>query len=311
MSFYHVTKMSLDTTISLAIQVPEEFDPWDEEECKLISEGAYELVLIEEATELFRRAIFDHDLIVPLLRKISRGKQVDILPPEIFPPHEQSKEFENAVTTYKKKIINFQRPLRIAVLALQGDGFEHFAAFFFKQGQVKVFDAMQQYDKSIKKFTSHYSSFFKNLAKRIFDTNNVEIEQCFDLPQQFSLQLTGGTTSIQDSISLQSTESQNHFCYLWAIWYLHLQLLEKDFTTILIHIAENNIDPLVVIKRYGYTLLQATNLMNKIPKKYRNFFHHHFPTIWSNGKQSKLNFKREAIGYRKVGSMDECLSYSY
>lgn len=346
--------MSYDAEIALPLQQDPTFT-LDTEEYLLACIGAYDLILLEEATEIFRRTIFDNDLIEQILQRISYGKNVEFLPRKIFPfwvpPNYQKnyetetvfnkqieQKYDREVKKYKKLFEKAKSPNIVGIFGFEtvpisgnpNESFEHFAAFYFHDGQLEVFDAMQCVEDQCH-FFSHYTTFFGFLGTQIFDVpkNKVRVLQCPRAPKGFSLQLTGGTANLPNYVKealergqidegyahrlrLQSTESQNHFCYLWAVWYLHLRLLNMNFTDVVTYIAKNNIDPLFIIKKYAYCLFHSTRMVENVPEEYRDFFNHNFPVVWTNDQQLGQRFRRLRIfcDCRQL-RVDDCFRESF
>lgn len=209
----------------------------------------------------------------------------------------------------------------------------HYAAFYYdiKAKEVDVFDSMQQSDKG-----SVYTPFFRQLGAHIFNVSisksNITKDMCFN--KELSLQFTGGFSDnpsvmvdkTEDKLSsedkkflnIQSTESQNHFCYMWSIWFIHLKLRGLDICKTAKEIREKKVDPLVVIKRYIWALfhlnLNGTILANEIPAKHRRFFNHNFLAIWTNDPERSFirndTFNRYSIPGQKAKTNDDCLTIS-
>lgn len=216
---------------------------------------------------------------------------------------------------------------------LENDLGGHYAAFYYdiETKEVDVFDSMQQSDKG-----SVYTPFFRQLGAHIFNVSisksNITKTKCFN--KELSLQFTGGfssnpsvmvdtsekrlTITDKKNLNIQSTESQNHFCYIWSIWFIHLKLRGFDVCRVAKELREKKVDPLVVIKRYMWALfhlnLDGTFLINEIPTKHRKFFNHNFLAVWTNDPERifKLNhtFNRYAIPGQKAKTIDECLAIS-
>jgi hypothetical protein len=86
--------------------------------------------------------------------------------------------------------------------------------------------------------------------------------------------------NVINDLKVQSTESQNHFCYMWAIFWVHLKVVGPSLSTILP--IFKNYDPLIFIKRYIWSLTHILKLDNKI--NHIELFNRHFMSIWSNEK---------------------------
>ena len=83
-------------------------------------------------------------------------------------------------------------------------------------------------------------------------------------------------------------------------------------------IYENNIDPLVVIKKYIWALFNHEDLMliNQIPAKYREFFRKFWPMIWTNDPLRNLILSTKFYRYRiapllNCENLSQCLLLSF
>lgn len=184
----------------------------------------------------------------------------------------------------------------IAVNLGEGVG-GHYAAVFYEKEKgkevVQLFDSMQAADK--KKGGGYYTAYFKQLASAIFKTPNVKLPDC--ISEEFSLQYTGGfaqnptyplhiageavSEKDQHAIMVQSTESQNHFCYLWAIWRLQMMINGFPIDVYVKQFSSPGNDPLIAIKRYAWYMLYALNLRKELGR-YEEFFNIYFTRIWAN-----------------------------
>jgi hypothetical protein len=79
---YFINKMSLP----LEIIDPKYYGDFDDEQKRLICDvNAYDLVLIENASELFREMAQDENNLELMLRAITKGSSIDYLDSETFP----------------------------------------------------------------------------------------------------------------------------------------------------------------------------------------------------------------------------------
>ena len=170
--------------------------------------------------------------------------------------------------------------------------------------------------------TGYYTPYFIQLAYDIFNPKNVVVPDCIE--EKLSLQITGGfplnyPLAVEKSrldaktkiiLSEQSTESQNHFCYLWAIWWIHLQINKISLSQVL----TTAVDPLVMIKTYGWCILKILNLDEKIfDMGHLEFFNYHFPAIWDNipsGNKLSRKFGRYLINTDDCEDIDDALRKS-
>lgn len=366
-----VSMTSLD--IPLECQYPKEFGKMDDEQKNLVSSGALDLVLIENASELVRLVMMDGENLEILLRAISgANKGCSVLPSETFslwmdpdrceykrnmnscgsacgvrkkktdviyhdfPEGDLSKEPElywrkieplKKMATMEKK----KKGCIFSLFAVDLGGPGHYAAFYWecKKGQVMIFDSMQADG------NSRFTPFFRQLAIDIFGVQMEDaiIPECFS--KELCLQLTGGfedddslmmlksrkvlTLSQQKQLRIESTESQNHFCYMWGIWYLHHKMMGLDpLDSAKEMIETQKTDPLIIIKRYIWAIfhlqLEGGRLIDQIDPKYKKFFEKHFPAIWSNDPEWSLkinfDFQRYKIGLATTKTINECLALS-
>lgn len=217
----------------------------------------------------------------------------------------------------------------IVAIDLDSSGVGHYGALYYNKetDSVRVFDSMQI------GFGSAYTPCFKYIAKRIFDTDNITVPEC--ITSEMSLQITGGFSDNYPFISPEltfrwnmlsenqrrlyssmATESQNHYCYIWSIWYLHHLLVGKDPFESIKNIHKYNLDPLIVIKRYIWGLFTTPELklIDKIPKKYIPFFERHWGNIWTDSptrKQTLLTpFRAYRVSMPLCRDVNECLERS-
>lgn len=135
--------------------------------------------------------------------------------------------------------------------------------------------------------------FTNNQIKEMFDNKTIP-EYIFDELLKIIYNEAKHTFS---NIYEQSTESQNHFCYFWSIWILHLRLENININKVIEYISSDKIDPLIVIKRYIYSVFHVPigpkgstfRLVDQIPKQYRDFWNLHFQRIWTNDILWSLN----------------------
>jgi hypothetical protein len=330
-------KVKANLSLPLDFLYPKVFGKMDEDEKELIKEyGALDLVLIENASELFRRALQKEKIFERILHNLVKAQNnpnIKYLESETFPFYvsreikksfykaekaamaspSQKKKYEDTVFEYRKKINRKYKYVAIIAVDLESSG-GHYAAIYYSDNKVTLFDSMQtdisEAQKDVYSETvisaSEYTHYFYQLVSDIFPNATIEIPDC--IKKEVSLQYTGGfledlpyflekldPSAIDDEtrrrLILQTTESQNHFCYMWSIWWIHLKLRGLDFATILNLFKQN--DPLIVIKKYGWSIVNCLN----IPVEHLDFFNKHFMSIWSNGKENKLSidFKRYDI----------------
>jgi len=220
---------------------------------------------------------------------------------------------------------------------LDEENMGHYGIIFTVGDDVFMFDSMQEYDAKRKQSSSVYSIFFDQVGRDIFQVQKVKT-----FPG-LCLQRTGGFVDEQEAKESkeeylkrqQNTESQNHFCYFWSIWYFHLTLVYGNPEKALAKIKSDKTDPLVVIKKYVWSILHTmfpsipslqkfildnvkTSSGKSISKKTANFltkfFMVHFRYIWDDCDTG--NFREYAIidcnldKIRGFQNVNECVGYS-
>lgn len=326
------------TDYALSISHPKIFGEIDEEEEELICHGAYDLVLIENASEIFRQIMMDGINIEEVLEAIVTGvgsncvsvrsvtfplylpselAQDYVDDPNIFTPR-RKRNFEALINSYRKDINKLRNSGITCIVGIIAVDLEeaggHYGAFIFRGGDsVTVFDSMEV------EGSSYYSIFFDYIVYRLFDIKPTS-SGC--IGKELSLQYTGGfsghmpyhlegsalTQEERNKIAIQSTESQNHFCYMWSIWYLHLTLLGYDLSSVARVIYSHRIDPLVIIKAYILDLTEFLGFSEKMGP-FKTFFLKNFPAIWTNSPNHlSLKFRREEIESISAppGNINDC-----
>ena len=176
---------------------------------------------------------------------------------------------------------------------------------------------------------------FKKLAVQIFlgDKDYTGIEYLNKFSSEFNiesaystyiLQATGGFESYTSPIlysidkpgkkkflkelNIQHVDSQNHFCYIWSIWFIQIYLRggEQLYLDISNKLKIHKIIPLVVIKKY---ILSFIKLLGNID--YPDFFYKRFPLIWSNYKKPLENdYHLYSFSYSEAKEISDCLNKS-
>lgn len=109
-------------------------------------------------------------------------------------------------------------------------------------------------------------------------------------------------------INIQHTDSQNHFCYIWSIWFAQIYLRGKIdlYDEIIDKIKEENMISLVVIKKYISGIVNIIG--NTIHSK---FFNSKFKQIWSNHENPLENkFALYQLSVKRSTNMKDCLDNS-
>ena len=312
----------MDPNVPLECQDTGAFGKFDQEQLDILKHDALDLILLENAGELLRRVMMKKDSIEKMLMVLSKSSRgCSVLDSETFPWWTPSvkkgseETFNDRLVSVKKQADELKRGnpngciTGIFAVEVRGDDKDdavgHYCAIFYsiKNKKAQVFDSMQA-----SASRSDFTPFFVYLAGRIFPNASIEVPECFTT--KLSLQPTGGfsfheplafkllnktsfaKTQIDEinGLRLMSTESQNHFCYMWSTWYLHHLMMGLKIEDTLKEIEESHTDPLLVIKRYAWGILvhPEMRLIDAMDKKYHAFFARNFPSIWTNDPKRTL-----------------------
>lgn len=263
--------------------IPREHE-YDEEETELISYGAEKLVFLEYVSEIFKGIIFDNNNLEVILHQICKEnnrEEIIVLPSYTFPIERGKVKPEDIITmkkmfNAKKKGGNTKYMLALIGFDQQLVGHYNIILWSLISKRVVVFDSLSP----SKEYFHHTRGIIRNI------TPNWSIE-FVDLTEQTCLQYTGGNgsnyplyllphiTKLSEEqlrrISLQVSESQNHFCYMWCIWFIHCILTGNNVHDLTNNLHLLQIDPLVVIKKYGYNILKY---MSENVSEHDFDFHH-------------------------------------
>jgi hypothetical protein len=330
-------------------------DELDQGEEELIGHGAYDLILLENASEIFRSAMMELDnryierILEDVVTTADRSKKCIAISSETFDYYmptkltkdptistkELKEKFEAKVDTYRAmvKAILGKKPdtCIVSVVALDlAESGGHYAALYYENPRVLIFDSMQGDTTNV--IGSSYTPFFKYLAHQIFGESTLVVKpDC--IGEKMSLQLTGGflegdpyilslykktDNATKLRLAAESTESQNHFCYMWAIYSIHLRLSGRTPEQLAKYAYDKMIDPLVIIKKYIWGLVRLEKLKKGMGSD-AAFYERHFPFVWSNAvgknmddkERLSLDFKRYRIDMSSVDkakNLDELLN---
>lgn len=336
----------VDIHLPLELQYPKEFGDLDADQLYLIcKQDALDLILIENASEMFKKLMFEtkdkKGLIETLLSEVAKGTDTTVLESRGFEADDVEKlvDFQNPNTETKRRrelqkelektldpTLSYYRetiPLLktryvITILALEHHGEDaHYGAFIYdrEKNVAEIFDSMMTAPEGYK-MASGYSDMFYSLALDMFGNAKINYPDC--IKEELALQFTGGfpsnyahyiiqsfkkgkiTSAVAYNANLQSSDSQNHFCYMWSIWYIQMRLMGLSIKNILRELSQ--IDPLVVIKTYCYLMLynlpfRKGKLIDYMPL--REFFDSHFPSIWYDEQNTSNKFKRYEIVFKQ------------
>lgn len=323
---------------------------WSTEDEDLIINNAADLVMIENASEIMRTVMMDKDSIELILKTIAAQYSVSYMPSESFFNEFvddtcviNGEKLRKKAKEYKKELDS--RPKNkvcIGIIAIDlGKIGGHYAAIIYnpKFHEVVLFDSMQTDvcgSPHTWQFECIINLIFDDSAKKIKITRTTKFLK--DFTKELSLQKTGGfinednlpySLTLDDNVSSedkaiimsQSTENQNHFCYMWAIWFIQHYLKGKDVVDSAKDLFKRNIDPLVAIKVYIWQIFNMKliaedggeiNLRGLIPKKLQDYFDKHFLSIWTNDPKRSFsistNFRRYDIPRPKApANIESCL----
>jgi len=155
----------------------------------------------------------------------------------------------------------------VTLLALEMPNSGHYAGAFITSSTVTIYDSMTTAEGN-----GRFGQNFVELATRLFPRRRVRIAPLAAGEQ--ALQPTGGFLSVPASfvpldadplITLFNVESQDHFCYGWALFQLHARFLNYNLAPLRRRLATNVVPALVLIKIYCWQLLSFLNLTSSFP----------------------------------------------
>ena len=314
--------------------------------------GALDLVLLENANELFRQYIMEskENRLEQILKKIGIEREHSIyLNSETVNISENdgwkidaSEENEKTIRNYIQNAIN---KIKVSEITKQsviytifglnlGEG-GHYGAFIvdLQQQKIVIFDSMSGiYDYEGNGLISGTQNCFLELAETIFQNEEFlkalreKLSKCYEFTvnavyPKYNLQPTGGFEEfispdvihledgdLKTHINIQHTDSQNHFCYMWSILFVHLYLRGKMtmFNDFINKIKKSELPSLLFIKKYILGILDNLNI-NKLQHKL--FFYQHFPRIWSNHEnKTSSTFDVYELEFEPTSSIKQCLT---
>lgn len=337
----------IDTNLPLEFTRKHVYGKLDYYQTKFICEqNALDLVLVENANELFREFMQEPEgnknieLLLSLICKTRPGtiyldsetfdiEQIDeydwIIKKDYYTQNQLKKYLRKNRNIIKKEKKKNNFIATIIGLNLGEGG--HYGALLYDihQDIVIVMDSMQLGE------NSGLTENFNELAKLIFSEDDKLKVHNPDI--SYFLQPTGGFEKImvpiiEDSgmskrdmkkINYQHIESQNHFCYIWACWMIHLYIsgykLDEDTNkseAIVNILNKNNMIPFILLKRYILGFIPILEKLTTIKLNERDFFYKHFNRIWSNHKNElELDFKLYSFNYEKnLQNIDDALKIS-
>jgi len=331
---------------------PEIYGKLDQVQLNLLSSNSLDVVLIENASEIVSQLKNIHGFIEQILSYISKDNKTKYgmvgsftFPDIELKPKEELPEYEVEIKEIKTKINRSYKKKQNLIIhvGLEMGGVGHYGVIIKTGKDVLVFDSMQYGGKS------SYTKFFSIIAKDIYGIEpRTPVEPTI---RPACLQPTGGFVMPTDEkeptpywTRVQNMDSQNHFCYLWGIWYIHLVIVggEEKADKVIKWLYENCIHPLVVIKRYIWSILHSfypsdkqleglikeslthiasekgdeSKITDEQVQYITKFFLIHFRYVWDNLDKA-MNFNRYCISsiqdlpkLRQISNINMCLEYS-
>jgi hypothetical protein len=213
-----------------------------------------------------------------------------------------------------------------------GESGGHYAIIIKNNKDFIVYDSMQQYSVKKKQSSSYYSAFFSQIAMDIFGASPSI------LPHTFCTQPTGGfVQDEEDDYQIQDIDSQNHFCYMWSIWYFHIVLTKgmEGVNKIMAQDATDNLSSIIYIKKYIWSIIMYMYPSDKTFKDFiqlaistdrgikitndtadflMRFFLMNFRYIWFDCVKGKFNLYSiidcDISKFRRFTNINESLEYS-
>ena len=230
------------------------------------------------------------------------GTRAIILPSVVVPVADHTTQVPIPITTTS----DYAMIVALDLGALGG----HYASYYITPDTVEVFDSMTGATT-----TGVYTSIFQALASQFFPTRQIHVVQ----PKigEATLQPTGGflwiapsfmTSDVDDTtrrlIQLCNHQAQDHFCWAWAVLYLHTRFQGRDLGDIRRWIAETDCPPVVIIKYYLWLLLAWFDEL-LAPE-----FHRDFLSVWdADNRMDPADYRRYIIQVEAIPllSVHTCL----
>jgi len=264
---------------------PEIFKPLDEDQNLLIQIGALPLVLVENASEIISKIKDTEGFIEQVIDFIITDNKSNyaFIGSVTFPyvlkektvtdaggkpiagdkrddygkNKKRDKLYDTQIAKLKKKLKRKKKQI-LHIAADLGNIGGHYGVAIRNGKNLVVFDSMQMDG------WSWYSAFFSQVA---YDVFNITPKILSSPKNGHCPQPTGGFIQPRSEYKsdedylyhLQSTESQNHFCYMWAVWYFHVFVVggEDRVNKIFEELEKDGIDPLIVIKKYIWSIIHS------------------------------------------------------
>lgn len=324
------------------------FLPLEDDQKEIIDTGGIDLILIENASGIFSNIKDNTRIFEDTLKKIFEDNKIDpgkifseskefpyVMKPESFEKYKKNqkdkyhkynkkqkktKDYDKLIAKYKEEV-GREKNFILHFAVLLGDLGAHYGTVIKKDRDVMVFDSMQRNGESF------YTSFFAQVARDVF---GIEPEI---VSSSFSLQITGGFPEPSENKeehfrNMRDMDSQNHFCYFWSIWYIHLFLTKgrNGIIETFHELEERKIHPLIVIKKYIWSCLfhvypdtrgvfEDTFKLSKKDITYLlGFFVRYFRSVYDDLGTGVFQRYRiidcDIDQFRNASSIDYCLEYS-
>jgi len=339
--------------VPLEITYPEIFGKFDTEQYVLISRGSLPVVLLENASEFVSQMKNVPGFIEQIIGFIIKDNKKKYTfmgshtfpivikkewsePEQDFDVYGENKELTEQYDQTIKLIKKRKKPLQaILHIGLEFSGVGHYGVAIKHGKHVIVFDSMQCEGKSF------YTPVFCQIAQDVF---GIKPKTLLNPTELTCPQITGGFVHeayAKDNEEyfhmLQDLDSQNHFCYMWAIWYFHIFITkgQEGVEQVFDEMHKKCIPPLGVIKRYIWSVLHSfypddqklaaliTECVSTAHGKdidpqtadfLIRFFMLNFRYIWDDLGTTKFHMysiiECDLNKFRGMTNINECLAYS-
>lgn len=344
--------------LPLEIVYPDIFGDLDGEQLDLAGSGSLPVVVLENASELVSQMKNIHGFIEQIVKYIIQDNKSDYvfmgsytLPyvlkdtwintytapdAEKYGEGNLTTEYEQIINSIKSENKNIPNKAMLHIGAEIGE-VGHYGVIIKNGNDIIIFDSMQS------NLLSSYTGFFSQITEDVFGIKGKTLSS--PSSDETCPQLTGGFVSPREkkeskesySRRLQDLDSQNHFCYMWSIWYFHVFVTQgkQGLENLFEDIHKNCIPPLVVIKRYIWSILNSLYPTNKalndlikevIEQNHERkitpsavtfityYFLMNFRYVWDDLGSGKFNLysviECDLSKVRKLDNMNKCLEYS-
>lgn len=343
-AFCHITNGCVKKFFCTPLELtyPNIYGKLDREQKILIKEGAMTVVLLENASDIVRQVkdygTFLEDIFAYILA--DNKSKYAFLGSYTFPDLEDGEEPVLKMVKEVKKKVKEKKTKYILHTAIELGGVGHYGVIIRNGKTVIVFDSMQHGG------SSHYTPTFMFIAQKLFGIEPITprlpefVHECLQPTGGFVYPREKGESQKSWLARVQNMDSQNHFCYMWAIWWAHLFITGgiKAPDNAVKYIRQKCIHPLVVIKKYIWSILhmlfptrkKLSTLFRKAIKNdteinvgakdatfITNFFIMNFRNVWDDlNTNDPTKFSRYTVidcdlsVVRKFNNINQCLKYS-